>query len=174
MLYDAAVWDRFNMAGKQLSYNNIVCFHPSNLFAWCPVWRPYKSWLDVIEKHLGRCNFVLFSKPFLCFGEHCVVSKIIFMPLSRCKLTHKLYSVSFSYYFRFLLCVQIAHEILSLKFSIIDCFLWWPRQRIGVKSSQDWCGFLSKYFNLFIYPIILKKARIWMTKLIILSSHSNW
>ena len=59
------------MAGKQLSYSNIVGFHQQSVYMASNVKKKYKTWLYIIKKHLGRGNFVLFSKLF----PHFVVCK---------------------------------------------------------------------------------------------------
>ena len=109
------------MADKQLGYNCWFLFQQCVYMA-SNAKKKYKSCLNISKKHLGRGNFVLLVNLFPCFRDHHVVSKLKtrFMPLSTCKLIHNFYiSVSFSYYFRFLLFesksnVKFCHNNFSL------------------------------------------------------------
>ena len=100
----------------------IVGFHPGNLFAWHPnAKRKHKSWLDIVKKKkkLGRGNFVLFLNLFPGFREH----PIVFLSLNKIHATKcmqaYIYSISFSYYFHFLLFVSQS----NVKFCHKNCLL---------------------------------------------------
>ena len=96
----------------------IVGFHPSNLFTWHTMWRSTNvDFYPLIKKHLGRGNFLLFSKLFARFGDR-------FLPLSlyiHCTVLH------FTYYY-------ILHFLLFVsKWSMKFC----PRNFLLMIVSHD-------------------------------------
>ena len=72
-----AVWDdlRWRLT-KQLSNNYCWVSSQQSLYMASNVKKKNKSWHFVVRKHLGKDNFVLFSRLFPCLREHCIVYKI--------------------------------------------------------------------------------------------------
>ena len=91
---------------------------------------------------LGRDNFVLFSNLFPCFREHCIV----FLGFNKTRASRYVqaytYSVSFSYYFHFLLFVSTSNAKFCHKnfpLPIISHYHW-TRNRQSVTDEFEILG----------------------------------
>ena len=137
-----AVWDRFEMANVQLSYNCWFSSLASSLFKWHPMQKGSTK-VDLIynfKKYLGRGNFVLFSKLFPHFGEHYIVvtlNKILATTYTQVYLHIVFYFHTISISFHSV-CTQIKHEIFSQKIQIVFHDHWtWNQKRVTQRNFKS-------------------------------------
>ena len=139
-------WTPFEMADELPSCNCWFSSQQSVYMASNPK-KKCKSWLNIVKNHLGRANFVLFSNLF-----HPVVSKLKQDSCHKVHASLYIYTVSFSYFFHFLLFmsrlnVKFCHKNFPLL--IVFHYLWtqngksvtdeiWNSGACTIKSLCKW------------------------------------